>query len=140
MKRTIVTGAFVGLVLAYALLAGGMFDISNAPSEETPRSHDVQVRSLGADATSVTVSVSRHGSVIMDREVAANDSFSQVLRLQGTGEFTVVVATERDSTTVELDRPARYADCTGDITLKFSVEANAVYLSTEQEPGQCYDP
>lgn len=145
VKRTIVIATVVGALLAYAFLAGGVIDASTMPgvdaeaSGDTPRSHDVQVRSLGADEASVTVTVRRHGSTIMDREVSADDSFSHVLRLQGTGAFTVVVSTAGDSTSVELDRPAHFANCTGDVILRFSVEADAVYLSTDREPGDCPD-
>lgn len=140
VKRTFLGALVVGCLLGYAVLSGAAVDLTPTPTDEPPRTHDVQVRALGEDATPVSVTLLRNDRTVMERSLAANETFERVLRLQGSGEFTLVVSTAGDSTTVTVDRPAHYSDCTGDINLRFSVESDDVYLSTDEEPGRCVQP
>jgi len=140
VKRTFLGALLVGGLLGYALLSGAVVDLHPTSDAEAPRTHDVQVRALGDGTTPVSVMLLRNGNTVLERDLAANESFARVLRLQGSGEFTLVVSTAGDSTTVTVDRPARYRHCTGDIDLRFSVETEDVYLSTQEEPGRCIEP
>ncbi|MFC6953706.1 hypothetical protein [Halorubellus litoreus] len=140
MKRTFLGAVLVGCLLGYVFLSGAAVDLTPTPTDEPPRTHDVQVRALGEDATQVSVTLLRNDRTVMERSLAANASFERVLRLQGTGEFTLVVSTAGDSTTVTVDRPAYFRECSGDINLRFSVESEDVYLSTDEEPGRCAQP
>ena len=137
VKRTFVGALVVGSLLGYALLSGAALDPTGTAAGEPPRTHDVQVRALGDAPTQVSVTLVRNGRPIVERDVAANESFAHVLSLQGSGEFTLVVSTAGDSTTVTVDRPERYRECTGDIALQFSVESDDVYLSTDESAGTC---
>lgn len=139
MKRTFAGALLVGAVLGYALLSGAAIDLGPEPTDDPPRTHDVQVRDLGDAETPVTVTVLRNSEVVLQRQVTPNASFTRVLRLQGSGDFTVVVSTAGDSTSVDVDRPPRYQSCSGDINLQFSVESEDVYLSTNEEPGRCIE-
>lgn|GEM_PF-1433789 len=139
MKRTFAGAVLVGALVGYALLSGGALDLSPDPTDDPPRSHDVEVRALGESTTPVTVTVLRNSNVVLQREVAANESFARVLSLQGSGEFTLVVSTSGDSTSVDVDRPTQYQSCSGDINLQFSVESEQIYLSTDEEPGRCVE-
>lgn len=140
MKRTFLGALVVGALLGYVFLSGAALDLTPTPTDDPPRTHDVQVRALGEDTTRVSVTLLRNGNAILDRDLDANESFVRVLRLQGSGEFTIVVSTPGDSTTVTVDRPARFRECTGDIDLRFSVESDDVYLSTQEAQGRCVEP
>lgn len=137
MKRTFLGAVLVGSLLGYALLSGAALDPTSTAAGEQPRTHDVQVRALGDAPTQVSVTLMRNGQTIVERDVAVNDSFVHVLSLQGSGEFTLVVSTAGDSTTVTVDRPERYSECTGDIILQFSIESDDIYLSTDESAGTC---
>jgi hypothetical protein len=137
VKRTFLGALLVGSLLGYALLSGAALDPTSTAAGEPPRTHDVQVRALGDAPTQVSVTLLRNDRTIVERDVSVNDSFVRVLSLQGSGKFTLVVSTSGDSTTVTVDRPERYGNCTGDIALKFSVESDDVYLSTDESTGSC---
>jgi hypothetical protein len=137
VKRTFLAALVVGGLIGYALLSGAALDPTATVGGEPPRTHDVQVRALGDAPTHVSVTLLRNGRTVVERDVAVNDSFVPVLRLQGSGEFTLVVSTSGDSSTVTVDRPERFSECTGDITLRFSVESDHIYLSTDEETGRC---
>ncbi|NHN40287.1 hypothetical protein G9C85_01380 [Halorubellus sp. JP-L1] len=140
MKRTFLGALLVGGLLGYALLSGAAIDLNPTPTGDPPRTHDVQVRAIGEGTTPVSVTLLRNGNTVLERDLAANESFARVLRLQGSGEFTLVVSTSGDSTTVTVDRPERYRHCTGDIDVRFSVETEDVYVSTQEKPGRCIEP
>jgi hypothetical protein len=140
VKRTFLGALVVGALLGYVFLSGAALDLTPTPTDDPPRTHDVKVRALGEDTTRVSVTLLRNGNAILDRDLDANESFVRVLRLQGSGEFTIVVSTPGDSTTVTVDRPARFRECTGDIDLRFSVESDDVYLSTQEAQGRCVEP
>lgn len=137
VKRTFLGALIVGSLLGYALLSGAALNPTATAAGEPPRTHDVQVRALGDAPPQVSVTLMRNGRTIVERDVAVNDSFVRVLSLQGSGEFTLVVSTSGDSTTVTVDRPERYSECTGDIALQFSVESDDIYLSTDESAGRC---
>jgi hypothetical protein len=142
VQRAHVVAAIAGVLVGTAFVAGAVIGTpgsasSTAAQVDAPPTHDVSIRSAGGEPTPVTVEVYRHGAVIMEREVEATDTFEQVLRLQGGGEFTVVVSTATDETTVEVDRNEATRSCDGDVHLQFSVESDRIFLSTGHEPDQC---
>jgi hypothetical protein len=141
VKRTVVLVVVSVLLVGYAFVAGASIDLSSSATttgDDAPRTHDVSVRSIG-DETTVTVRVIRNDAVILERDIQATDSFVEVVRLQGTGEFTVVVSAPGDSARIVLQRPERFKNCRGDVNLRFSVESSDIFLSTNQEPGQCIE-
>jgi hypothetical protein len=140
VKRTFAGAVLVGALVGYALLSGGCGSTSRRTRPTIRRGPTTsEVRALGESTTPVTVTVLRNSNVVLQREVAANESFARVLSLQGSGEFTLVVSTSGDSTSVDVDRPTQYQSCSGDINLQFSVESEQIYLSTDEEPGRCVE-
>jgi hypothetical protein len=137
VKRTFLGALLVGSLLGYALFSGAALNPTATAAGEPPRTHDVQVRGFGDAPKQVSVTLLRDDQTIVERDVTVNDSFERVLSLQGSGEFTIVVSTSGDSTTVTVDRPERYSECTGDIALKFSIESDDIYLSTDEQSGTC---